>query len=138
MKPDSASTPKTVEQDPRVIFAAERTLLAWIRTGLALMGFGFVVARFGLFIAELTAARAGAGQIPADSSRGRVSLAIGVVLVVTGVVMNLLSTMSHVRTMRRLRDGVAITPNAWSAATMLALLMAALGAAMACYLLFVH
>ena len=138
MAPSLEQNKPTVEQDPRVIFAAERTLLAWIRTGLALMGFGFVVARFGLFIAELTAARTGIGQIPPDPSRGRVSLIIGVVLVVTGVAMNLLSTISHVRTMRRLRDGVAITPNAWSAATMLALLMAAMGVAMAAYLLFVR
>ncbi len=130
------------EQDPRVIFAAERTLLAWIRTGLALMGFGFVVARFGLFLRELTIIHPAVATQPAsadaalaDAGSMSVSLWIGVVLVAVGVMMNLTATAAHVRTMRRLRLGEPIAATPWSAATMLAVLMAGLGVAMTAYLL---
>lgn len=131
MSPNEIKEPE-VEHDPRVIFAAERTLLAWIRTGLALMGFGFVVAKFGLFMAEMVAVR---GVRPLNPGRGQASLWVGVMLVAAGVMMNLVATVGHVRTMRRLREGTAITPNARSAATTSALLLAAMGVALACYLL---
>jgi len=124
-----------VEQDPRVIFAAERTLLAWIRTGLALMGFGFVLARFGLFLQEVALARGGPAVVPPTARPAGASLWIGVILVVVGVAMNLLATLSHVRTMGKLHRGDPITPTAWSAASLLALMLAALGLAMAVYLL---
>lgn len=43
-----------IDNDPRVFFAAERTLLAWLRTGLAVIGVGFLVARFGLFLSMIS------------------------------------------------------------------------------------
>lgn len=122
--------------DPRIVFAAERTLLAWIRTGLAMMGFGFVVARFGLFLRELASAR---GIEPMKTpTPGRMSLWVGVGLVMTGVAVNVVAAIQHVRTLRRLERGDAVVPRAISLGTVLSTIMAALGVILAIYLIFVH
>ena len=121
--------------DPRVLFAAERTLLAWIRTGLSLMGFGFVVARFGLFLRELAEAHVGGTTMPsAMLNRPHASLWIGVVLVVTGVVVNLLAGVDHVRNVRAFRRGDTDPATRSAMGVVLAALLAGLGIAMAVYL----
>jgi putative membrane protein len=84
------------EQDPRIYFAAERTFLAWLRTGLALMGFGFVVARVGLLVPRAAADGAGAS----GSAR-----ALGITLIVVGVLATAGAFAGHVVTIRRLRRG---------------------------------
>ena len=119
--------------DPRIYFAAERTLLAWVRTGLALMGFGFVVARFGVFLHELAAVR---GNVLVPQPRGY-SLAIGVALVVFGVVINLIAAVRHYHTVRRLQKQEPLVFNAFSLASAVAVLLALLGVAMVALLLFV-
>jgi len=116
--------------DPRVYFAAERTLLAWVRTGLALMGFGFIVARFGLFLRELAVVRQ---EMPARPTG--YSLWIGVALVLLGVSVTAWSALKHYRWVRRLRAGVIDLPRAFSLATTVALVLAALGLAIAVALL---
>ena len=70
--------------DPRVLFAAERTLLAWQRSAIALMGFGFVVERFGLFLRMM------AHQPVTGAERG-FSLGLGVVLLLLGAAVALIS-----------------------------------------------
>ena len=116
--------------DPRVLLAAERTLLAWIRTGLAMMGFGFVVARFGLFLREL----ASAGNRP-EPPHLRASQWVGTALILLGVVVNVLSAVQHARFVRRYARGEAMRPRAVSLGTILAAVLAALGTALAAYLL---
>ncbi|GMU25060.1 MAG: hypothetical protein AMXMBFR13_51310 [Phycisphaerae bacterium] len=116
--------------DPRVYFAAERTLLAWIRTGLAMMGFGFVVARFGLFLREL----AGPHQQP-PPTQGGLSIGFGTGLLVLGVLVNLLAAGQYMRQLRRLNRGKYLPPGKVCLATVVAGLLAALGIAMAVYLL---
>ena len=123
-----SAAPDTLD-DPRVALAAERTLLAWVRTGLAMMGFGFVVARFGLFLRELHPAA------PRPGSGVGGSVLIGAGLVVTGVAVNVLAAVGHVRLLRRLERGERYRPSAVSLAVGVALVIAALGVVMAVRLL---
>jgi putative membrane protein len=84
--------------------AAERTLLAWIRTGLALMGFEFVVARFGLFLQQL--------QIREHTLLAQsygLSLWFGTVLIAVGVVVNVFAGWHHLRLVRELDHGGALS-----------------------------
>jgi putative membrane protein len=121
------------ERDPRVYFAAERTFLAWIRTGLGLMGVGFAVARFGLFLREM---ESGPGKLAIHSTG--ISAVSGVALVVLGVVVNVSATWRHVQTTRELSSGTWVPGRVSRDAVVLALLLAAVGAAMAAYLLVVR
>jgi putative membrane protein len=112
---------------PSDFLAAERTFLAWIRTGLALMGFGFVVARFGLFLRELAASN----HFRPVEAPG-ISLWIGVMLMVLGAVVNVISAIHHVSLTGRLNRGEYIgRPSA--AAIAVALILATLALALAGY-----
>jgi putative membrane protein len=92
--------------DPRVLFAAERTLLAWQRSAIALMGFGFVVERFGLFLQMV------AHQSLAGDQRG-FSLGIGVLLLVLGAVVALVSARQFHQVARDL-DPRVVPPGYWT------------------------
>ena len=128
----NTSTSESVpELDPRVLLALERTLLAWIRTGLAMMGFGFVVARFGLFLRELAPTNAA----PPDPNHLRVSQWVGTALILVGVLVNVVAAVQHARFVRRYARGEPMRPRAVSLGTALAAVLAALGAALATYLL---
>jgi putative membrane protein len=82
--------------DPRVFFAAERTLLAWSRTSITVMVFGFVVERFGL-LANLMLPKG--GEIVGRS----ISFWIGLVFILFGVALSLVSTTQYLRVLRTLR-----------------------------------
>jgi putative membrane protein len=120
------SMDKPAEQDPRVYFAAERTFLAWIRTGLGLMAVGFAVSRFGLFLRELSA---GASHLPARTTG--LSLWSGVMLVVLGVIVTLSAVVRHFQLVRELRSGSWRAGRVSTDAVILALVLAAMGIAMA-------
>jgi putative membrane protein len=113
--------------------AAERTFLAWIRTGLALMGFGFVVARFGLFLQLLQVRQPGATTPPTG-----LSLWFGTALIILGVVVDVASSWRHWRLVQALDRGDTGTKRPSSLAIAVALIMAAVGVAMAIYLIFVR
>ena len=117
------------QSDPRTYFAEERTFLAWIRTGIALMGFGFVVARFGLFLRELASLR----TLP-QGSVSALTVPLGTALLVTGVLVNILAAVRHVRIVRALNTGAPIVTRPSIMAIVIALLLAAAGLAMAAYL----
>jgi len=118
---------------PRDYLAAERTFLAWIRTGLALMGFGFVVARFGLFLRELQITQAN----PPPQQYG-LSFWFGTGLIVLGVVVNLAALRRHVLLVRELNRGGGAFRRPSSLAIGVAIVLAALGAALAIYLISVQ
>src|SRR5260370_41728946 len=92
--------------DPRVLFAAERTLLAWQRSAIALMGFGFVVERFGLFLQMVT-------HLPEWGSQRGVSLRIGVVLLLLGAAVALISARQFRQEGKNL-DPAVVTPGYWA------------------------
>jgi putative membrane protein len=116
--------------DPRTYFAAERTFLAWIRTGLALMGFGFVVARFGLFLRQITAL-----QGKTVVAHPTFSLWAGTGLVLLGVVVNALSAIRYGRLLRQLSRGESPRLGSSPLATIISILLAAIGLATAIYLI---
>jgi putative membrane protein len=118
------------EQDPRVYFAAERTFLAWIRTGLGLMGVGFAVSRFGLFLREFSAT-----QHTVTTTSTTHSVVTGVALVALGVVINIVAVINHTTIVRSLAAGTWQPGKTSKPAIVLALVLAALGVAMAAYLL---
>ncbi len=121
--------PESPQSDPRTYFAEERTFLAWIRTGIALMGFGFVVARFGLFLRELASIR----NFP-QFETSALSVPLGTALLVGGVLVNIFSSIRHVRIVRALNTGAPLVTKPSSMAIIVSLGLAAAGLAMAVYL----
>jgi putative membrane protein len=115
--------------DPRIFFAAERTLLAWVRTGLTIVALGFVVERFGLFLRLL------ALEHPqAQAAETGLSTVLGVALVAAGSLTIAVGAVQHRRYLAHLPAADRPPGYHSGAATLLALLIAAFGLALAIYL----
>ncbi|WP_118194802.1 YidH family protein [Albibacterium indicum] len=86
---------------PNDHLANERTFLAWIRTSIGIMGFGFVVVKFSLFTRQITAAVV-TGQLTHTSIESKI---VGIVLVVVGALILLLSYLRYEKIKNRLNKG---------------------------------
>jgi len=93
---NNGAGPKTNEH-----LANERTYLAWIRTGIGIMAFGFVVVKFSLFVKQIGLAL---GTTTNVQTRGY-SAAIGIVLVMIGVLSIVLSFLQYRKTYNQLTRG---------------------------------
>jgi putative membrane protein len=114
--------------DPRVLFAAERTLLAWQRSSLALMGFGFVIERFSLFASVLR------NEI-GHPLHHYFSLLGGVLLILLGSGVAVASSRAYRHFLKTLPDRDVSSGYLVSLGAIVSLVIAALGVALAAYLL---
>ncbi|GAC1652888.1 MAG: DUF202 domain-containing protein [Candidatus Dormibacteraceae bacterium] len=108
--------------------ANERTLLAWIRTSIALMGMGFVVARFGLFLRQLSLEASHTTPLAPGFST-----AIGIGLVLGGLLAGILGTVRFLRSRHQIELG-RFEPEAFAELTVVGITLFA-GAALVAYLL---
>jgi putative membrane protein len=81
--------------------ANERTFLAWIRTSIGVMAFGFVVVKFSLFLKQISIIL---GKGIVDQSKGYSSVT-GVVLVIVGMIVSVLSYVRYRTTEKQLEAG---------------------------------
>jgi putative membrane protein len=114
--------------DPRVLFAAERTLLAWQRTSLALMGFGFVIERFSLFLSALR-------REPEAPGNHLFSLLVGVALILLGAGVALASSIGYQRFVKSLPSQDVSSGFLIGLGSLINVIVAAAGIALAVYLL---
>lgn len=115
-------------KDPRVFFAAERTLLAWSRSGLALIAFGFIVERAGLLLALLAPAGSAGEQSPA-------LFGLGLGFLAAGAIVSALSALQYRGVLKTLNPQEIPQGYSLWLAPVTSLVIAALGIAMAVYLL---
>ena len=101
----------------RTRLAYERTLMAWVRTGVSLITFGFTIYKF---FEEFRRAE----QIPRSSDLFG-AREFGIVMISIGLVVVLVATIQHVRTMHKLRVQYVDIP--YSLAALVAFLVSILG-----------
>ncbi|MBK5270923.1 MAG: DUF202 domain-containing protein [Bacteroidia bacterium] len=89
------------QQNAREHLANERTLLAWIRTSIGIMAFGFVVVKFSLFIKQISLLLGKNITIPPQHGYSSV---IGILLVVVGASVLLLSYLKYKKTEKELNN----------------------------------
>ncbi|MGA7803884.1 YidH family protein [Bradyrhizobium sp.] len=86
--------------------ANERTFLAWVRTGIATIAFGFVVEKFNLFVRTMAEAASAdtVKRLRLDKLSGSLSHYDGLVLIIVGMGIIVVSLVRFIRTSRLIDD----------------------------------
>lgn len=111
---------RTKIADFRTQLAMDRTTLAWIRTTLSIAGFGFGMVGFFRTLEERH-------NTPESVRLHHSAIHFGTSLIVLGLVATVLASISHLRALRRLRQGEAPVLTLWPLSIMVALCLAILG-----------
>jgi uncharacterized membrane protein YidH (DUF202 family) len=104
----------------RTKLALDRTTLAWIRTTLTMVTFGFGMVGFFRVLQEQTN-----NERTIRLHEGAIRM--GVALLVLGVVATVLAGVTHLRTLRRLRQGQPLDLAPWPLSVTVAVLVTIMG-----------
>lgn len=96
--------PEKRKSIPTDYLANERTFLAWVRTSIGIMAFGFVVVKFSLFVKQLSLMIDTKETTAVPAGQGLHSSVIGIVLVVLGMFVMILSYIRYRLTNKQLDD----------------------------------
>ena len=104
----------------RTQIALDRTTLAWVRTALSMVTFGFGTIGFFRSLRQ-------ANPTPEAIHMHLGAIRFGTALVVLGIASTVLASISHWRSLRRLRRNEPLVVNQWPLSILVALFMAIIG-----------
>jgi len=113
--------------------ANERTFLAWVRTGIAIIAFGFVVEKFNLFVRTIAEASKAGSRLQFERFTGAFSHYDGLVLIVIGIAIILISLFRFIRTGRMIDDAQSHSASGIKAELVLAVALGVIVIAMTVY-----
>ena len=106
----------------RTALALDRTTLAWIRTTLTMATFGFGMIGFFRSLEEKA-------QTAKSQAEHQAAIHFGTALVLLGLLATILSGISHLANLRKVRRDKSIEINKWPLSITVALLLSILGLA---------
>ncbi|MEI8379434.1 MAG: DUF202 domain-containing protein [Planctomycetota bacterium] len=104
----------------RTELAMDRTTLAWIRTTLSIAGFGFGMVGFFRTLEERN-------PTVESAKLHRGAIRFGVALIILGLVATVLASLSHWRSLQKIRRGECPVPAKWPLSITIGFLLAILG-----------
>lgn len=93
------------KSNPMDHLANERTFLAWVRTSIGIMAFGFVVVKFSLFVKQLSLIFDSEKYATLPVQHGEDSAIVGIILVVFGVLVLVMSYVRYRSAKKQLDNG---------------------------------
>lgn len=94
------------KSNPTDYLANERTFLAWVRNSIGIMAFGFVVVKFTLFVKQFSLILDSKNNSGQSSQHGQYSASIGILLVLLGVFVLIMSYLRYRTTTKQLDSGL--------------------------------
>jgi putative membrane protein len=128
--PDFRSASRENPNRARDHLANERTFLAWVRTGVSIVVFGFAIGRFAIAIREFMGTQARA------SRNAGLSVWLGTIAIIAGVLLTLVGLLRYRRTRDDLEAG-RFEP-AGFVVDLMGILTALFGLVLAGYLIYIE